>query len=75
MVQGETSAVCLGSLIPLQGSANAKIAKQNLRQHVLPHLRSLSVRLRIFVQDNTPCHSSRKVRNFSLEEKFDPMDC
>lgn len=73
MVWGVMSAAGCGLLIRLQGGINAEVYKQILRQHAVPSLRSSLYQPAIFMQDNAPCHTAKKVKTFLDEEEVETM--
>ncbi len=50
------------------GRVNANVCQNLLRQHVVPSLCSLPNQPAIFMQDNSPCHTAKWVKQF-LEAK------
>ena len=74
IVWGVISAAGTGPLVRLHGRINGEVYKQIIRQHALPYLRSSSVQSPIFMQDNAPCHSCKKVKSFFTEEELNVMD-
>ena len=71
MVWGIMSAAGVGPLVRIQGTVNADICKRILTQHAVPCLQN-SEDL-VFMQDNAPCHKSRKVMQFLSEEGITVM--
>ena len=74
MVWGVFSADGPGPLVCLHGKVNADVYKQLLQQHLVPYLGATRLQPPIFVQDNAPCHSARKVKAFLEEENLSVMD-
>ncbi len=71
MVWGIMSAAGVGPLVRIQGTVNADVYKRILTQHAVPCLQN-SVNP-VFMQDNAPCHKSRKVMKFLSEEGITVM--
>lgn len=74
MVWGIISAAGTGPLARLHGRINGEVYKEVIRQHALPCLRSSGVQRPIFMQDNAPCHTCKKVKAFFTEEQLTVMD-
>lgn len=74
MVWGVFSADGPGPLVRLHGRVNAEVYKQLLQQHLLPYLGATRLQPPIFMQDNAPCHTARKVKAFFEEENLSFMD-
>lgn len=74
MVWGIMSASGCGPLVRLQGSVNAEVYKQLLRQYTIPYFQSAPLKPPIFMHDNAPCHTAKKVKAFLLENRVQVMD-
>lgn len=74
MVWGIISAAGTGPLVRLHGNITGEVYKQIIQQHALPYLTSSEVQRPIFMQDNAPCHTCKKVKSFIAEENIDVMD-
>ena len=74
MVWGIISAAGTGPLVRLHGKINGEVYKQIIRQHAIPFLRSSELQSPIFMQDNAPCHTCKKVKSFFAEEELNVMD-
>ena len=73
MVWGMFSAAGVGPLIQLHGRVNANVYQNLLRQHVVPPLRSSPNQPAIFMQDNAPCHTAKRVKQFLETENIEIM--
>ena len=73
MVWGIMSASGCGPLVRLQGTVNAEVYKQLLRQYAIPHFQSASLKPSIAMHDNAPCHTAKKVKSFLLEIRLQVM--
>ena len=67
MVFGMISIAGTGLLARLHDKINATVYKQILKKHV-PNLRTAINQPAVFMQDNTPCHTSKSVKTFLSEE-------
>ncbi len=63
----------LGLFIQLHGRVNANVYQNLLRQHVVPPLRSSTNQPAIFMLDNAPCHTAKRVRQFLETENMEIM--
>ena len=68
MVWGIISAAGTGPLVRLRGRINGEVYKQILRQHALPYLRNAGIENPIFMQDNAPCHTCKKISHSLLKK-------
>lgn len=66
------SAVGVGPLIQLHERVNANVY-QNLLQHAIPSLRTSANQPAIFMQDNAPCHTAKRVKQFLEAQDIEIM--
>ena len=71
MVWGIMSAAGVGLLVRIQGTVNADVYKRLLTQHAVPCLQNFVDP--VFMQDNAPCHKSKKVMQFLSQEGITVM--
>lgn len=74
LVWGMMSAAGCGPLIRVHGTVNAEKYKQILEQYAIPHLRSSPLQPSVFMQDNAPCHTAKKVKSFLDDENIEVMN-
>ena len=74
MVWGIISAAGTSPLVRLRGRINGKVYRQILRQHALPYLRNAGIKNPIFMQNNAPCHTYKKIKSFFIGEKVEVME-
>ena len=74
MVWGMMSAAGCGPLVRLHGTVNAETYKQILQQYAIPQLRSSVSKPSIFMHDNAPCHTAKKVKTFLADKEISVMD-
>lgn len=73
MVWGMFSAAGVGPLVQLHGRVNANVYQNLLQQHMVPYLRSSPNQPAVFMQDNAPCHTAKRVKNFLEGENIELM--
>ncbi|KAI5615079.1 hypothetical protein C0J50_3304, partial [Silurus asotus] len=73
MVWGMFSAAGVGPLIQLHGRVNANVYQNLLQQHMVPSLRSSLNQPAVFMQDNAPCHTAKRVKPFLETENIEIM--
>lgn len=73
MVWGMFSAAGVGPLKQLHGRVNANVYLNLLKQHMVPSLRSSPIQPAVFMQDNAPCHTAKRVKQFLEAENIELM--
>ena len=73
MVWGLISSTGVGAILCFHGNIIARVHKELLHQHALPHLCKGTVETPIFMQDNAPCHKAKTVLSFLEEEGITVM--
>lgn len=73
MVWGMFSAAGVGPLIQLDGRVNANVYQNLLQQHMVPSLCSSPNQPAVFMQDNAPCHTTKRVKQVLETENTELM--
>ena len=72
MVWGIMSASGVGPMIRIHGTVNSEVYKRILSLHATPCLQTVSSA--IFMQDNAPCHKSKRVMDFLRQKDITVME-
>ena len=70
MVSGMISSIGLRPIVHFYGNINARVYKELLCPHAVPHLCKGTVETSIFMQDNAPCHKAKTELSFLEEEEI-----
>ena len=64
----------VGPIIHIEGAVNANVYRNLLEQKVIPSLKESPIQPAIFMHDNAPCHTARRVKQDLAEENIDVVD-
>lgn len=73
MVWGMFSSEGVGPLVRIIGTVNANVYLNLVQQHVIPPLRASPNQPAIFMQDNAPCHTAKRVKDYFEQEDVEVM--
>ena len=74
MVFGMISFAGTGPLVKQHSKINATVYKEILKMHNVPYLRTAISQPAVFMQDNTPCHTSKSVKTFLSKKDVTVME-
>ena len=72
MVLGMFSSEGVGPLLRLNGTVNANVYR-NLLEHAIPSIRAALIQPAIFMHDNAPCHTAKRVKDYLQQENIPVM--
>lgn len=73
MIWGMFYAAGAGPLIQLHGRMNANVYQNLLRQHAIPSLHLSANQPAIFMQDNAPCQTAKRIKQLLKAENIEIM--